>query len=147
MEPQGESTGPFLVVAALCDQVIEGKDGVLSLIRIVDRYHVETNNPGFTIADAPEYRCTMVVALKSGTTQGSHSIAIQLMRPNGLIDSQKVEVSPHFEPGNNGVNLIFPLTFRPQHEGMHWFDVRFEGRLLTRIPLQVVVQRQLVTRT
>jgi len=32
-----ENTGPFVSVAAFCENVIEDKSGVLSLIRVVDR--------------------------------------------------------------------------------------------------------------
>ena len=37
--------GPYLITAAFCEQVIEDKSGVLSLIRIVDRMYITAQGP------------------------------------------------------------------------------------------------------
>ena len=51
--------------------------------------------------------------------------------------------------GNRGVNLISPLQFAVQHEGTYWFDILLGGpdqedELLTRLPLEVQYQRQVI---
>jgi hypothetical protein len=35
------NTKPLVAVATLCEQILEEKDGVVSVIRVVDTYHVE----------------------------------------------------------------------------------------------------------
>ena len=40
-----QRTGPFLTMAALCRDVIEDKDGILSLIRIVNRVTARGHGP------------------------------------------------------------------------------------------------------
>ena len=45
----GESSGPYLAAAVLCEKVLQEKDGVLSAIRLVDRFIITasgTQPPG-----------------------------------------------------------------------------------------------------
>ena len=41
----GFDTGPYVSVAAVCDQVIRGDDGALSLIRLIDSLDVRAIGP------------------------------------------------------------------------------------------------------
>ena len=47
------NTKPLVAVATLCEQILEEKDGVVSVIRVVDTYHVE---PPWDAAILPELR-------------------------------------------------------------------------------------------
>ena len=77
--------GPYLSVAAFCEQVIEDKSGVLSLIRIVDRLNVAVQGP-----DAPpemppsNFNWTLVLTLKSGDARGSAEVKIVPELPSGV---------------------------------------------------------------
>jgi hypothetical protein len=42
---------------------------------------------------------------------------------------------------DNGVAVISPMTIPNPEEGLHWFDVYFEGQLMTRVPMRVLHQQ------
>src|SRR3989304_7585384 len=75
--------GPLLQTAVLCETVIEGKDGVLSIIRIIDRIVVEASGPGAP-KDMPAIpqRLTAVLTFKSGSAKGRQSIRVVMEKPN-----------------------------------------------------------------
>lgn len=136
-----ETEGPFVTAATLCDQVIEGKDGVLSLIRLVDRWTITASGP-----EPPEempsqqLNLTLVVSLKAGAARGSHTVKIQPEAPSGL-RQDALELPVLFEAEDRGQNLIVNLDFTVKEPGLYWFDVLLGDRRLTRIPLRVVYQR------
>jgi hypothetical protein len=84
---------------------------------------------------------TLVVLLKAGDLgSGSFRMRIALIRPDGE-ELQSNEFSVFFNGGDeNGVAVISPIAIPDPDEGLHWFDVYFEGVRLTRIPLRVLYQ-------
>ncbi len=134
-------TGPYLVVAALCEKVLQEASGVLSLIRIVDRMTISTQGVG-----APEemppgtVSITAVISLKSGQARGSDSVMIRLERPSG-VKTQIGTFPVFFEGEDRGSNIIFDLALFVEEQGLYWFDVLIGDRLLTRMPLRIVYQR------
>ena len=69
--------GPYLQIAAFCEQVIEDKRGMLSLINVVDRTTHSRGGP-----QAPEempafdLNWKLVLSLKSGEARGSYPVRI-----------------------------------------------------------------------
>ena len=133
-----EAGGPYVQVAAVCERVLNEKDGVLSLIRIVDRFvvPVPTPAPG---AETPAVTINafLVVALKSGFYEGKGTLRIVPTSPSG---KQQPELSSGIllEGQDRGMNVVLQLQFVTREEGLHWFDVFFENQLLTRIPVRVL---------
>lgn len=144
-------TGPHVHVAALCEKVIEDKQGVLSLIRVVDQIthavagpDVPDEMPAFTITDL-----VMVIMLKADQAQGRYTIKIRPNDPSGR-DLPVMQTPIHLEPGQGGANLVLPLQFLVELEGPYWFDILFSAgsghdRLLSRVPLQVLYRPQRLT--
>jgi hypothetical protein len=134
-------TGPFLQIAALCEQVLEEKTGVLSLIRIVDRLQVviPTNSMG-QAASPPPYTLTVIVSMRSGTARGSHELTIRPEAPNGMKQAS-FAVTVLFEGEDRGVNVVLPIPIQTDIEGLYWFDVLLDDKLLTRVPMRIVHQR------
>lgn len=136
-----ETDGPFLTAALFCERVLEEKDGVTSIIRIVDRIVTQA-----TGVDPPERMpplqamLTLVVSLKSGFAKGSYSVTIQGTTPTGR-SLAPVALPVLLEGDDRGVGLVGVLNLQLEEDGLYWFDVRFERRLLSRIPLRVVYQR------
>src|SRR5574341_341076 len=102
--------GPYLAVAVLCERVLEERDGVLSIVRIVDRLTTTIAGP-----DAPErmpanpVNLTLLVGLKSGFVRGRHDIEIKIVDPSGRTLG-KMPIPVLFEGDEDrGVNLILPL--------------------------------------
>jgi len=132
--------GPFLQAALVCERVLTEQDGVLSLIRVVDRFFQREINtadpeqmPPFTV------NATIAIMLKAGAARGRQTLRLRPEVPAG-IRLPEVSAPVFFEGEERGVNLLLPMQFQAAQEGLYWFDVILEDRLLTRIPLRVVYQ-------
>lgn len=132
---------PYIQVAALCEQVIEEKSGILSLIRIIDTIvHTEARPDAPTIMPAINYPMKLVIMLKSGLTKGRHEIKVFPELPSGEIKTPFVQ-SIEMEGEERGANSVINMMFTATLEGLYWFNVQFESSLLTRIPLRVKYHR------
>jgi hypothetical protein len=129
--------------------VLTDRDGVLSLIRIVDQItqtatgtDVPDRMPPFVISDLQ-----LVLCLKAGEARGRYAVKIRPEDPSG-VQLPVSETAVHLSGGNRGVNIITQFQLAVQHEGVYWFDILFApGRgaddwLLSRIPLEVQYQPQ-----
>lgn len=134
-------------MAVLCEKALQEQDGVISIIRVIDRLTQSHTGP-----DPPEQmpqfvasHLTLVVALKSDQARGRYGIKIRPEAPGGF-QLPAMEQGIQLQPGGSGVNLVMPLVFPVAQEGLFWFDVFLTGpdpqpdRLLTRVPLEIVYQ-------
>lgn len=145
-------TGPHLAMAALCERVITESDGVLSIIRIVDRMtQTATGQEPPEVMPPFGANVNMVVSLKADKAQGRYSLKFFMNSPNPTDERAQIgEQDINLKPGNSGVNLVVGMNLMLSSEGVYWIDVVFGGpygqadELLTRIPLEVVYQRQRV---
>jgi hypothetical protein len=139
-------TGPYIQAAALCEQVIEEKSGVLSLIRIIDTIvHAEARPDAPATMPAINYPMKLVIMLKSGAARGRHEIKVFPELPSGEVKPpfmQSIEMEGEERGANSVINLIFPAA----QEGLYWFNIRFDDSLLTRIPLRVKYHRVVTPR-
>lgn|SRR3990172_9819263 len=129
--------GPYVQVAAFCERVLREADGVISLIRVVDVItHTErgVNVP----QDMPEvrYPLNLVLTLKSGRAKGRHEVSITPELPSGETLPSMI-TTVHLEGDGKGVNVFSQIDIPFTLEGLYWFNVRFDGELLTRLPLQI----------
>lgn len=142
-----ENMGPFISIAAFCENVIEDKSGVLSLIRIVDRLTVSAQG-----SSAPEQmpptllNWFFVLTLKSGQARGSVQVAIEPELPSGL-RLAPVTFTPHFEGGNRGCNIVSRIGLTLEAPGIYWFRVFVADRLATRVPIEVIYSRTVIPGT
>lgn len=139
-------TGPFLKAACFCESVIEGKDGVFTLVRIVD---VITHNAhGTAVPDEMlpfPYQLKMVIMIAPGMAKGRHSLTITPEAPIGLRDEQQVfTVTVHFEEGRS-TNLIVDLSYTFEQEGTYLFHVSLDEEHLTSMPLTVRYNRTIMS--
>lgn len=133
--------GPYIQVAAFCDQVIEDKAGVLSLIRVVDTLtHTEAGPEPPPEMPPVQWRMKLVLALKSGKARGRHELRIVTELPSGETKEPLV-FSVHFEGEERGANLIVDVSFTFTLEGLYWFNVYLNEVLLTRLPFHVKYAR------
>lgn len=136
-----ESSGPYLVAALLCERVLQEKDETISVIRMVDRIVVTVNALGSpeTIPPTP-VNLNALISLKSGSARGRGTVKWRVETPSGLkLPDQLLPVL--FEGDDRGVNLIVALNLVIDQEGVYWFHVLLEEKLLTRIPLRILYQR------
>lgn len=133
--------GPYLNLATFCEQVIEDKSGVLSLIRIVDRMYVSAYGPSAPDEMPPaNLNWFLVISLKSGEARGSQTIKIIPELPSGL-NKEPVTLSAHFEGGTRGQNIISRVNMKLEMPGIYWFKIYLEDQFLTKVPVEVIYSR------
>lgn len=143
--------GPYLQAALICEKVLQEQDGVLSVIRVVDRHTATVLGPEVP-ADMPPVavNATVLVILKQGDAIGRYAIKLRPEAPSGQqLPTLEVPVQFVEGAGEQGVNIVIPMNLQLQEEGLYWFDVIWsdprggaEEGLLTRVPLRVMYQPQ-----
>lgn len=138
----GFDTGPFVGLAVFCEQAIEEKDGVITLVRVVDQMTVSVSDP-----DAPDdlppgagIQTTLVIGLKAGQALGKQKVQVVFEHPDGSRHAGP-ELPVHFtQAPASGANLILKTTLALSTTGLYWADVLVNNRLVTRSPLEVRYQ-------
>lgn len=132
--------GPYVQAALFCEHLLDEKDNVKSVIRIIDRILFQAAGPD--VPDKmPEFVREIVAVLmfKSGEARGPVPIKITLTRPSGLTDSDHIwEGTIHFEGGIRGNNLTLRMHTRFSESGPYWYNVYVGERLATRMPLEII---------
>jgi hypothetical protein len=133
--------GPYVQVAALCERVLTEADGVLSLIRIVDVINHTARGPD-PPREMPEvhYPLSLVLTLKSGTTRGRHDVTITPELPSGET-LRPFTTTVQMEGEGKGANIVAAMDIPYTLEGLYWFNIKFDEKVLTRLPLQVRYSR------
>lgn len=79
------TSGPWVQMALFCERVIEEKDSVLSIIRVVDRVIHAPTGPSLPDMMPPfAYQLSLAITLKAGGATGRSTIAIESEGPDGL---------------------------------------------------------------
>jgi hypothetical protein len=134
-------TGPYLSTAVLCERVLEEKDGVVTLIRLIDRLIITTQGPEAPASMPPTpISLIAVIWLRAGQARGSHTLKLRPELPSGQ-GLEATQITVHFEGEERGNRSVFNLNLVADQEGLYWFDVLFDDTLLTRIPFRIIYQR------
>jgi len=139
--------GPYLAAAFFCETTIEDKqDGSLSIIRMVDQ--VTLSLPPSTPAEIPSEQHRLPVyasgllSFKTGDSPGDHTIRVVMESPSGKRAEQVFEQVVTFTPQpHGGANLRLNHAIMVKKGGLFWFHVYLDGKRVTRMPLQIIVQR------
>ncbi len=126
--------GPFVRVAALCEEVIEESSGARSLFRLIDGYSTQYVHPdGFVHAGGAFV--LMLSGFSEQVSQGTIEISIQ--PTNG---EPGIETSIGFRSGgaDNRTTVIMPLTgMEVRSDADFVLQAFFEGKELARVPIPV----------
>lgn len=125
---------PYVAVATLCEKVLQEKDNVVSLVRIVDTVKFAV------VPGQGAIRLTLMVMLRSGEAIGRYEVRFVMRKPSG--EQQELAVAPTIELTGNehGANIQADLLLRATEIGLHWFDVLVDGEKLTSVPLRLLLQ-------
>ena len=133
--------GPYLKTAVFCEHVLREVDGVPSLIRIVDRVtHTRTGPDAPPEMPPVSHNLRAVISLTSGEARGSHEIRVEMEEPSG-IRKPSMSSSVLFEGEDKGVNVVLNMTVTFEYQGLYWFNVYLDDKLLTKMPLRVIYSR------
>lgn len=134
---------PFLTVGALCERVLQEKDGILSAIRLVDRIQVVAEiDAASEQMPAVPINLQALICLKTGPARGKRTVKVVAHTPNGSIVPSPEEFTALFSDETPGVNFVIDLMFGVNLEGWYWFDVVVGDDIITRMPLQVMYIRE-----
>lgn len=139
-KPRARRPKPLLAAAVFCDKVLEGADGAMSAINLVDTYTL------FLTPDAlahPDQRVPVslkaLLAFKSGDVVGDRTLKLVLRIPTGKKKSVLEKTLP-FKGGEQAVNIKVNVELKIKTQGLYWLDVLVDGARLTRMPLKVSFQ-------
>jgi hypothetical protein len=128
-------SGPHVAAAVFCDQVVEAKDGSMSIIRIIDRVNVPLP-PAWNREHPFPVFVDGLITLKSGDAKGDHQLSGVLHVPGG----EKVQVFSGILPftgEDHSVNVRLNSVLNVRTEGLYWLDVVVNKKLLTRMSLRI----------
>lgn len=135
-------TGPYLLMAALCERAQQDQYGSFSVINVLENLVAGTDDPNAP-EEMPTFRidANLVVAFASGTARGKETVTIIPVQPDG----KRLEpVSQDIEllGGDHRSTIVSTLSIDIVQPGVYWFDVELSGRLVTRIPLRIAYERR-----
>jgi hypothetical protein len=135
--------GPYINAAVLCERVIQETDGVLTIIRAVDKVTAQpilgpddTAAPG--IMQPFPLSLSLIVLMKAGQARGDYTLSIRPEDPTGgQLPALETPVSFTGTDDGQGASVVINLNLGVQHEGLYWIDVLLSGELITRVPLRI----------
>lgn len=134
--------GPYLSFAVICEKVLQEADGVLSFIRIIDHLTVTITVPAGAdvplevVPPEPPVAVTFVLGLKSASDIGPVPVKVRIETPSGL-PLPEFETSQPVGAEDRGINIVLPIQFPAQDEGVYWFAVEVSDTVVTRVPLRI----------
>jgi|SRR4051812_32886688 hypothetical protein len=130
---------PLVQVATLCESVLAEADRVVSVIRVIDTVYL-TKPDDLKPPEGAEFAVQLraFISLKSGDVKGEYDIELVLRSPSGkkAPSPQKWHVS--FLGGQAGATLTIHFGMPVTELGLYWYDVIWEGEVLTSIPIMLV---------
>ena len=131
---------PYLAFAFACERVLQEQDGVLSAIRIVDGLLIRKNEAKPAPDASGVQGITFLIGLKSGNYKGTGKLRLTGHAPSGkALTPEQTGIDIELKGGHHGANLIINAGLPFSEEGVYWFDVCFDDRVLTRMPVSVSV--------
>jgi hypothetical protein len=133
-----EPSGPYVAMAVLCDRVDPRDDGTVDVFGIVDGVVLRPEgDDALGVHPAAVLNLKALLSLKAGLQRGSHEVSLSAVYPSGS-PGPSLARPIDFTDDLPGASFVVPLEVEVHEPGQYAFDVRYDGRLMTRISLQVV---------
>ncbi len=127
------------VTVLLCERVLNEKDGVLSVIRLVDTFEIDQEHLP-PEGQRPPILMHVLILAKFLPSQGgtTHAVQLKIVRPDGQVTDVGAVTSGSTPSGKGdasvGVNVIVPLGVIPNQFGMHYVECVLDGQTVARMP-------------
>jgi len=108
---------------------------MISAIRIVDK--ITTFSEGANPPDEmppTHVNLHLLVSIVPGSARGGNDISMHLEAPSG-VTSDLLTQRVTFQMQHSPAHIAGPVNLHLSEAGLHWIHVRFNGLLLTKIPL------------
>lgn len=133
-------------MAAICENVLQDKDGVMSLIRVIDAFSIQAKSmptgesipPSVMPFFQPTISFYIAIGFKAGDAKGRRRLRVILKSPsNNTIGETLVPFTFDTAKEPRGTTMVLPMSLAIKEDGMYWIDVFVNDVLMTRIPLRV----------
>jgi hypothetical protein len=140
---------PYLAAALMCERVLEEKDQVLSIIRVVDIFYVQSFPRDLAKEAQALSPLVAVLCFKKSFAETSpvkHTVSLVLHGPSGTPiktagqTEEALVASFVFEAEKTAANIVVN-TLLPTDKiefGTYWYQVTVDGEQVTRIPFKVL---------
>jgi hypothetical protein len=136
--------GPYLNEALLCERLLQEKDGMLTIVRVVDKITVSPPpgpEPAPTQMQPFLASLTLVVGLKAGAARGTYTLTVRPQDPDGAdLEGNDISISFSGADDAQGITTIVNMNLGIQHDGLYWFNILLNGELISRVPLRIEYQ-------
>lgn len=132
---------PYLKVGVICERVLEEKDGVLSLIRLVDKFTIAITGKE-SPDQLPEGVANLTIVMSWAGGLGRHEATFNITSPGGGVQPSPRSWSFNLDSLNRGHNIIVTLPVRITNPGVYWIEFVLNDKIRSRIPFQVLYERQ-----
>jgi hypothetical protein len=137
---------PLLAAALFCINVLEEKEGLPTLVRVLDQLTIPPPPelpPAAEGEKQPKLGVPLIafVAFKSGDATGDYQLRIDMVSPSGEREPMAM-ATMRFLGGANGVNVNATLAVPVAEEGLYWYEILVDETLVTRMPLQLRIARE-----
>jgi len=135
---------PWIAAALFCERVLEEKDDVLTIVRVIHKATVAAMDREGRLKPISEEKgfpipLTAFIAFRaSGEPTGPHSLRLVAHSPSGKThDAGSYPDAIRFVADDQAFNLVVNMGVTAREAGLYWFDVLLDEELVTRIPLQI----------
>jgi hypothetical protein len=136
-----QSLQPRLRVGTLCERTLEEKDGVLSLIRLIDRLVITAEGTDVP-KDLPAGQVPVTVVMSWVNGLGDYEAKIRVDMPDG--DSIESITFPfHLDSFDKVHNHVIRMVIPVRRAGLYWFRFILGDEVKGEVPLRVIYQRKL----
>lgn len=137
-----DSITSMITVATFCERTLDEKDGVPSLIRLIDRITFTPPAPQTFDAEGkplePHVALAFYIRLSSLNEGSEHELRLTIQNPLGE-EKEIVKYPFKIERNKSGVNFRGDLTVGVKHAGFYWMRIYIDSVFKMQIPLEVVV--------
>jgi hypothetical protein len=123
---------PLVAIATVCERVLQEKDDVMSIIRVVDVFTLPQDMPNDYVLPL-----TIAVFLRAGAAEGTFELQLQVRKPNGEIKTIDEKWPVVLNGGSTGANLIVQFGLKTEGFGLYWVDVLCDSDVLTSVPVKL----------
>jgi hypothetical protein len=146
-QPKTDAGGPYLAAAFFCETTIEDKQhGTVSAIRLVDQlvFTLDRSAPPDFPSETQRLPVTIkgLLSFKTGNSPGNHKVRIVMESPSGKMNPAFEQDLPFSPEPHGGANVRLNHTIMVKAGGLFWFHIFLDGKEVTRMPLQISVQRE-----
>src|SRR5438128_2820070 len=115
-----DSGGPYLAAALICEKVLHEKDGVFSIIRMVDRLTVSLGPNAPAKMPPLQIPLNVFLGFKSGIAKGNYVVKLTGENPSGE-EKELAILNVLFEGDDRGNNLQITINLQAEEDGLYWF--------------------------